>query len=266
MFILKHRICQSILDEGADGGGGEQQQEQSNILDDSANLNSEATLNVEQFLTGFSDDDKEKATKYANNYVDEKGNLNVSNMIKSGFSLESRFGGFTGAPETYEMPIPEGFEGDIGDDDPYLQEFKDKAKSLNMSQDGFAELMDIHLRASIAPPVDVQEMAKEIGPEFNAMRANMAGFFKNRLGDDEFKSLEKMITSTGAFKTLYKVFQSSKPTKIDEAVRDNFSQSQFKDQMEAEFSANDEHGNPKMRDPLYAKSWRERWEPFINNN
>jgi hypothetical protein len=109
-------------------------------------------------------------------------------------------------------------------------------------------------------------MAKEIGPEFNAMRSNMAGFFKSRLDDDGFKALNGMINSVDSFNALYSVYKASKPTKIDEAVHDSFNQAELQGQMDAEYKAVDDHGNPKMRDPIYAKSWRERWTPFIEKS
>jgi hypothetical protein len=274
MFNLKFRK-QNLLDGEGEGGAptsdpapiGENaapSADAGSVLDADANLSANApNLNVEQFLSGFSHEDKESASKYANNYVDEQGNLNVANMIKSGYNLEKKLGAFTGAPESYEIPTPDYLEGDINTDDPYLQEFMTLAKDSNMSQDSFQKFMDVHLRASIAPPVDLSEMQKEIGPEFNAMRSNMAGFFKNRLDDDSFKALNGLINSPESFKALYNVYKASKPTKVDDAVRDNFNQAELESQMNAEYLAEDHNGNPKMRDPIYAKSWRERWEPHI---
>lgn len=266
MFIVKHKLNQAIMDEGADGGGLPDTSTD-NVLDDSASNESTAPdMNIEQFLASFDGDEKEKAHRYASKFANEKGNLDVTNMIKSGYSLESKFGAFTGSPDSYEIKTPEFMDGDVNMDDPYLQEFQTLAKEANMNQASFEKFMDIHLRASIAPPVDVDEMSKEIGPEFNAMRSNMAGFFKSRLDADTFKALNGMITGVDSFKALYSVFKASKPTKMDDTVRDSFNQSEMKDQMEAEYHAKNEHGTPKMQDPIYAKSWRTRWEPFISQS
>jgi len=263
MFTLKYRYQNVLEGEGGEGAAPAE----GSVLDDNAVIDQQTPdMNVEQFLSGFAAEDKEKASTYANNYVDESGNLNVAKMIKSGYNLEGKFGSFTGAPESYELPIPEGYEGDVNTDDPYLQEFMAKGKELNLSQDGFKELMDIHLRASVAPPVDVAELEKEIGPEFNAMRANMAGFFKSRLDDGQFKAINGLINSKDSFEALYSIYKASKPTKMDDAVKDNFNQGELKDQMEAEFKATDDHGNSRMSDPVYAKSWRTRWEPFITQS
>ena len=163
MFTLNHILRQSILDEGAPDGGQQQEQQQApaSVLDDSASPDDNSpNMNVEQFLANFTHEEKESASKYANNYVDDQGNLNVSKMIKSGFNLESKFGAFTGAPESYELATPEYLDGDVNLEDPYLQEFMGLAKDSNMSQDSFEKFMDIHLRSSIAPPVDIKEMEK----------------------------------------------------------------------------------------------------------
>jgi hypothetical protein len=232
------------------------------ILDDSAAPQT-PSFTVEQFLTKFTDEQKDKATTYLNKYADKEGRMRVDELAKAGFHAQSRLGGFTGAPDHYDIKTPEYMEGDVDNADPYIQEFMDAAKAVNMNQDTFSKLMDIHLRASIAPPVDVKNIEKDIGPDFNSMRANMAGFYKQKLSEDEFNTLNNMITSPEAFKTLYSVFQASRPTKIDDTIRENFNHSELKDQMEAEYLATDDHGNPRMRDEMYAKSWRERWEPFI---
>lgn len=270
MFVLNHILRQSVLDEGATEGApdnSQQQQQAASVLDDStsADVNS-PNMNVEQFLAGFSHEEKESASTYASKFSDNDGNLDVSKMIKSGYNLEGKFGSFTGAPESYELATPDYLDGDVNLEDPYLQEFMGLAKESNMSQDSFAKFMDIHLRSSIAPPVDIKEMEKAIGPEFNAMRSNMAGFFKSRLDDDGFKAVNGMINSPETFQALYSVYKASKPTKIDDTVRDSFNHAELKDQMEAEFNATDDHGNPKMRDPVYSKSWRERWTPYIQES
>lgn len=261
MFILKNIKRQSILDDGSsDGGSGSD-----DVLSEQPASEEAVKYNAETALSGFEGEELERASNYANNYKDEEGNLDISKMIKSGFNLESKFGAFTGAPESYEVKPPEGFDGEVNGEDPYVKEFMDKAKSLNMSQDGFNELMDIHLRASVAPLVDIDEMAKEVGPEFDAMRSNMAGFFKNKMDAESFDALNGMINSTASFKALYNVYKASRPTKIDQEVATVSSVSEQKQQMDSEYLAKDESGNPRMRDPIYARSWRERWGGFIES-
>lgn len=265
MFNLKNLYRQAILDGGEGGGdGGQEGGQEGGVLDDGGQ---EITgINVESVITNFEGDDVAKAQNYAKNYADERGFIDVAKMVKSGFNLESKFGSFTGAPDEYDMPTPEYLEGDIDKEDPYLQEFMALAKDSNMNQESFQKFMDIHLRASIAPPVDVEVMGKEIGPEFDAMRSNMGSYFKQRLEEGEFKALNSMITGPDQFKALYSLYKASKPTKMDDTIKESFNQAEMKDQMEAEFNAKDDNGNPKMRDPVYAESWRTRWKPFIDKS
>lgn len=271
MFILKAIFQQQLFDDSAPIGG-EVEANSPAVLDENAateqstNDNSAPSMNVEQFIANFEGDEKARAQKYANNYLDESGNLNVTNMIKSGFNLESKFGAFTGAPDSYEIPTPEYLDGDVNAEDPYLQEFMGLAKDSNMSQESFEKFMDIHLRASIAPPVDVDALSKEIGPEFNAMRSNMAGFLKSRLDDDGFKAIQGLINSKESFLAVNALIKATKPTKMDTKVQDSFNHAELNDQMKAEFDAKDANGSPRMRDPIYAKSWRERWSPHIGES
>ena len=223
-------------------------------------------MSTEDFIAAFDAEQKEPVTRYAQKFANENGNLDVQKMLKSGYHLESKFGGFTGAPDDYSIPTPEGLSGDVDLEDPYLKEFMASAKELNMSQDGFEKIMDIHLRASVAPPLDVEVLAKEIGFDFESMRSNMAGYFKSRLSDDEFNAVNGLINSPDTFRALYSVYKSSRPTKVEQEVATNFNQSELKMQMEAEYHAKDDRGNPRMQDQTYANSWRKRWEPFIQES
>ena len=168
------------------------------ILSPNASEDTSSLMTVEDFIAGFDADEKESVAKYAHKFANENGNIDVQKVMKSGFHLDMKFGGFTGAPNDYSIPTPEGLSGEVDLTDPYLVEFMASAKELNMSQAGFEQLMDIHLRASIAPSVDVELLAKEIGPDFDSMRENMAGFFKSRLSNEEFQVMNNMITGSEA--------------------------------------------------------------------
>ena len=223
-------------------------------------------MTTEDFIASFDAEQKEPVTRYAQKFANESGNLDVQKMLKSGYHLESKFGGFTGAPNDYSIATPEGLSGDVDLEDPYLQEFMTSAKELNMSQEGFEKIMGIHLRASVAPALDVEVLAKEIGVDFESMRSNMAGYFKSRLSSDEFNAVNGLINSPDSFRALYSVYKSSRPTKVEQEVSTSFNQSELKMQMEAEFHATDDRGNPRMQDQTYANSWRKRWEPFIQES
>lgn len=270
--FLKSRELHNVLE----GDGGEsttaapeqQSQEQSQpqsstVLDENAAPATQGVYTVEQFITQFGEEGGEGVEAFARKFSDDNGNIKVDMLAKSGFHLEKKFGGFTGAPDEYSIKTPEFLEGDVDASDPYVAEFMEAAKGANMNQETFEKLMDIHLRASVAPPVDMEVLKKEIGPDFDAMRSNMAGFYKQHLEDAEFKQLSSMINSPDAFRTIYKIFQASRPTQIEDKVRENFNQNELKSQMEAEYLATDDYGNPKMQDPSYAEQWRSRWEQFM---
>lgn len=229
-------------------------------------LPTDAGVNIERYLTNFEKDDLERARKYASNYTDDKGNIDVAKMIKSGFNLESKFGSFTGAPDSYTIPTPEYLDGDVDLEDPYLQEFMKISKEANMSQDGFEKMMDIHLRSSIAPPVDINEVSKEIGPEFDAMRNNMSGFFQTRLSTEDFQAVQGLITSTETFKALHSLYKSCLPTKMEDEIAESMNHDDLREQMLAEQFAEDKYGNPKMSSKKYSDNWHTRWAAFSKNS
>lgn len=71
-------------------------------------------------------------------------------MAEAYKNLESKFGGFSGAPEDYEVTVPEGvdfqfYEGsDFG-----VDKFKEFAKESNMSQETFSKAMDFYVQSRV---------------------------------------------------------------------------------------------------------------------
>jgi hypothetical protein len=256
MFKTRFRLQNEAAPDGDAGGSG-------GVLDASAASSNVESYTVESVLSGLGEDvDQEKATAYLNKYSSD-GKVDVGNLVKSGLAAQARFGAFTGAPETYTLNTPDNYEGEISADDPYVKEFLEVAKDANMNQETLDKLLTVHLNASLAPPVDLDVLSKEIGADFEAMRGNMSAFFKDRLGEEEFQTLNGMITNSAQFNALYKVFQASKPTKIQNDRIEQVSNAENEAQMEQEYMALDDYGNRKMDNPTYAKAWRERWGAFI---
>lgn len=116
----------------------------------------------------------------------------IEDQAKAYPELASKFGGFTGAPDEYELTLAEGIEYDIADDDPLLADFKEMAKAQNMSQDAFNKFANIYIEQQIAheklteeaASTHVAEQMKALGDKGEARLQNVAQWAKAQLGDE----------------------------------------------------------------------------------
>lgn len=102
----------------------------------------------------------------------------VAEQAKAYTDLEKRFGGFTGAPEAYELP--EGLDGE----DHFVKTLSEMGLKNQMSQESFSELLD--LGNSIFESKEEFDQEKEmaaLGENAQERLDNINGFMKNNLGD-----------------------------------------------------------------------------------
>ena len=111
--------------------------------------------------------------------------------------LESKFGGFTGAPdEDYETSLPEGITGEFLEDNPLLDSFKEIAKEANMSQDVFTKLLHSYVGNDVAMQGNTseQEMAA-LGDDAGKRLNGIADWGKANLPEDEYDGLLSITTT-----------------------------------------------------------------------
>lgn len=88
----------------------------------------------------------------------------AESMAEAYKQLESRFGGFTGAPEgDYEVSTPEGVDFQFYEDSEFgVGKFKEFAKEANMSQETFGKAMEFYIN-SRAYDAMVEQQQREDG-------------------------------------------------------------------------------------------------------
>jgi hypothetical protein len=116
-------------------------------------------------------------------------------MAEAYKNLESKFGGFTGAPEDYELTVPEGVDFQFYEDSEYgVNTFKEFAKETNMSQETFSKAMDFYIN-SRAHDAIVEQQNREnavyevFGGKDKAVKdiPNISAKVKGALGEDGMK-------------------------------------------------------------------------------
>ena len=128
----------------------------------------------------------------------------VAEQAKAYAELESKIGGFTGAPEKYEMSLDKdaaekvaalGFNL-LDENDPFFSNMVNTAKELNMSQEGFNKLASKFVEAQIAQEDNrVKGELAALGADANRIVTKINTWAKDNLSEDECKYLEGACTT-----------------------------------------------------------------------
>jgi len=111
----------------------------------------------------------------------------ASDLAKAYSEAEKRLGGFTGAPENYDVASLELDENDFT-----LKEIAAVAKDLNMNQDGFNKLVGrIMSAAETQEKMQLEESIKRLGPDADRQLTQ----YKNAL-KDHFRPEEQEVVSS----------------------------------------------------------------------
>lgn len=128
----------------------------------------------------------------------------VSDQAKAYGELEKRFGGFTGAPETYELG-----EG-VDSEDTFVQMLSEIGREANMNQATFAKVYELGeqlLEANAG--INKEREMEALGENAEQRIQNVDSFLKNNLGQDyerlmagvnsaaTVELIEKLISKTG---------------------------------------------------------------------
>lgn len=191
-------------------------------------------------------------------------------VLTSYTELESRFGGFTGAPEAYEFSLSDELKEsgiELGDDDPMIQRFTEMAKESNMSAGMANDLVNMfvefqHADSKALAEAEDARVAEEMGKlGDNAQQRinNITNWAKANLTPEQVEGLNYAATSAAAVQALEALIAKSKNAPMQqEGV--NSGQAPNLTELNALKFAKDENGNRKMQtDPDYRKMVEAKW-------
>ena len=141
----------------------------------------------------------------------------VDQQAKSYLELEKKFGGFTGAPKDgYELPE------NIDKDDETLKLYSDYAKKFNMNQDAFNEgFQFIEQVFQAKADIDEQEEREKLGPQSENRINRVQNYLANKLDDEGYKEIRKMLTSANSIMLVEKLIDLTAPPKLPSEGGDN---------------------------------------------
>jgi len=129
-------------------------------------------------------------------------------VIKSYSELEKRFGGFTGAPEEYELPE------EVDQDDTFVKTLSEIGKSTNMGQETFSKLMELGEEIlSTKADLHQERELEALGPEAGQRLANIDGFMRNNLGD-KYEDLKGAVKDAKTVELIESLIKATAPSRI----------------------------------------------------
>ena len=129
----------------------------------------------------------------------------VADQAKAYTDLEKRFGGFTGAPESYELP--EGLDSE----DTFVKTLSELGAKSQMSQEMHGELLALGNSIFEAKQeFDIEKEMTALGSNADERLANIDGYMKNNLGD-KYEELKDAVNNAKTVELVEALISSNIP-------------------------------------------------------
>ena len=195
----------------------------------------------------------------------DKGEARVEDALKSYGELEKRFGSFTGAPEEYEVSLSDELAEQgvsIADDDPMIAQAKEFAKEMNMNQEGFGKMVELHAMTQLAEQKAAEdykeEQFKALGDNADRRVENVLQWASHNMTEQQFEGLKEATNSAAAFEAVESLIAMTRsaPAQASEAAPTSGVTTEEVQTMQF---AKDEHGNRKIAvDPAYRAEYERK--------
>lgn len=173
----------------------------------------------------------------------------IADQAKAYNEIEKKLGKFQGAPEEYDLSIPDKPDFSFEEGDPILSDFLKFAKESNASQEFVTKALEHYVKAQeFYAPDPVVEMEK-LGINAKAEVAQLTDWANQRLTKEEFETFKGLVTTAEAFRVMQKLRRVT-TSQNETAVTNNIkSEPQISERQLLEMI-----GDPRFgTDPLYRK-------------
>jgi len=137
----------------------------------------------------------------------------ISAQAEAYAGLESKLGGFTGAPDEYESSMPDGIEGEINTDDPMLEKFTGWAKENNLNQEAFTALQHMFIENEFNNQgVSREAELNALGDNAQSRLQNISDFAKANLSEDEYDGILAATTTAAGVKAIEALIAKTRTT------------------------------------------------------
>ncbi len=134
----------------------------------------------------------------------------VSEQAKAYTALESKFGGFTGAPKD-GYALPEG----ISKEDGMAEELLAFASDSNMSQASFDRAFELLSAQSVATEdVNIAQELSALGDNASGRIKSVEGFMKNNLDAETYEKVRYSVNSAATVELIESLIKATSPKKL----------------------------------------------------
>jgi len=166
----------------------------------------------------------------------------VADQAKAYKGLEAKLGGFTGAPEAYEITLPDGIDSEFIADDPMMEQFQTWAKEKQLDQGAFTELFHMYVNNENGKVgVDRESELSALGSNAKERLTNIADFAKANLSEEEYNGILEATTTAAGVKAIEALIAKTRGLKIPT------------DNGEVDHGMAHSDIKERMNDPRYAK-------------
>lgn len=188
----------------------------------------------------------------------------VSEQAKAYNELHSKFGSFTGAPESYEVALSAELTEKgmtIDAEDTMVTSAIEFAKKSGMNQEGFNNLINLYGEVQLAQnQADEEQRADEmkaLGSTAEKRVGNLEMWGKANLSQDLYQGFEEMIQSAAGVSTLEKMIALTRAAPMDGGDPAPSSVGSVEELNKLQF-ATDDHGNRLINtDPAHKAKYQE---------
>ncbi len=139
----------------------------------------------------------------------------VEDQAKAYSELESKFGGFTGAPEgEYELTLPEGIEGEFDLEDPRLSWFQETAKQAGMNQDTFSSMLHGFIQSEVEARPNPEAEINALGDNAQARLKALGEWGRANLSEEVFEKFRGVATTAEGVEALEAIISHTREAKI----------------------------------------------------
>lgn len=186
-------------------------------------------------------------------------------QAKSYVDLNSRFGSFTGAPESYEAALSDELTEagvELIPDDPMIEGAMELAKDLNMNQEGFSKLVNMYGQMQLA---EFQALEQQKAEEMKALGSNAGqrieginNWINANMDAETAEGLQSVVTTAAGIKAVEQLIAKTKNAPVAPQDATPAPSVTAQEVQEMQF-AKDEFGGRKINsDPNFRKEYEKK--------
>ena len=129
----------------------------------------------------------------------------AADQAKSFIEAEKRLGAFKGAPDEYDLALPDYPDIVMRKDDPVLAEFLENAKKNGVSQEYVSELLGTYAHAMTSGIPDHDAEMKKLGPAASQELKILGQWAESKLTPQEFEVFQRMTNTAESVRLWEKI-------------------------------------------------------------